>query len=227
MRKFGSFVRVGVTGEISILRCAAHVARCCALAAILTATGCSSRPSAVPPVKVNMDAVVSDLMAQHDTDKNGALSRSELAASPPLEDCFSRSHRNEKDEISADELKSTLRRVFDPGTAVVSATCAIRRNGQPLAGANVKFVPLPEFKDSLPAATGVTDANGFASLAAKPEELPSQAPKVALMTPGFYLVEVTHPTVQIPEKYNRQTVLGKEVSTETVYGGKLAIDLKL
>ena len=102
----------------------------------------------------------------------------------------------------------------------------VKRNGQPLSGANVKFVPLPEFKNSLPAATGLTDANGFARLAAPTEDLPSQAPNVALMTPGFYLVEITHPNVQIPEKYNRQTVLGKEVSTDTVYGG-LAVDLKM
>ena len=215
-----------MTGESSTLRCIVLFGRWCVAGALLVTVGCSSGPSAIPAAKVNISGVVADLRADYDTDKNGALSRSELAASPPLQECFARSHRNEKDEISADELKSTLRRVFDPKTAVVSASCLVKRNGQPLSGANVKFVPLPEFKNSLPAATGQTDANGFARLAAPTEELPSQAPNVALMTPGFYLVEITHPSVQIPEKYNRQTVLGKEVSADTVYGG-LAVDLKM
>jgi hypothetical protein len=47
------------------------------------------------------------------------------------------------------------------------------------------------------------------------------------MPPGLYLVEVTHPTAKIPEQYNSNTVLGKELSTETIYRGKLAVDLKL
>jgi hypothetical protein len=216
-----------VIGKSLTLSSFMRLARYCLCAAILTAGGCSGRPAAIPPVKVDINGVVGDLMAAYDTDKNGALSRSELSTSPPLEECLSMGHRNEKDELTADELKSTLRRVFDPKTAVLSASCVVKRNGQPLSGANVKFVPLPEFKASLPAGNGVTDVNGFARIAAAAEDLPGQAPKVALMTPGFYLVEITHPTMQIPEKYNRQTVLGKEVSTETVYAGKLAFDLKL
>jgi hypothetical protein len=166
-------------------------------------------------------------MAEYDMDKNGALSRTELKGSPPLEECLARCHRDAKDEISADELKARLERVFDPRTAVVSASCVVRRNGQPFSGANVRFVPLPLFGKSLPVGTGVTDVNGFAMIGAAPEDLPSSAPKVALMTPGLYLVEVTHPSVEIPEKYNRQTVLGKEVSKETVYAGRLTVDLKL
>jgi hypothetical protein len=47
------------------------------------------------------------------------------------------------------------------------------------------------------------------------------------MPPGLYLVEISHPTMKIPAKYNEQTVLGKEVSSETVYRGGLAVDLKL
>jgi hypothetical protein len=194
---------------------------------LVIAAGCTGAPSAVPPTKVDINGVVADLMVEYDKDKNGALSRAELAAAPPLQECLSMGHRNEKDELTADELKSTFRRVFDPKTAVLSASCSVKRNGQPLSGANVKFVPLPEFKESLPPAIGVTDANGFATIAAAAEDLPSQAPKVALMTPGFYLIEITHPSMQIPEKYNQKTVLGKEVSTETVYHGKLNFDLKL
>jgi hypothetical protein len=216
-----------VAGHQTIARRVALFGRLCAAGAILAASGCGSGAAAIPSVKVNIDRVVADLLSEYDTNKNGALSRSELAAVPALAECLSRCRRNGNDEVAADNLKATLQRVFDPRTAVLSASCVVRRNGQPLAGANVRFVPLPVFKESLPVGSGVTDVNGFAMIAAAPEDLPSVAPKVALMTPGLYLVEVTHPTVQIPDKYNRQTVLGKEISTETVYSGRLAVDLKL
>jgi len=193
----------------------------------VTITACNSGPARIPPVNVNVDAVLSELMSEFDTDRNGSLSRGELAAMPPLADCLSHCRRDSKDEISVEELAATLRRIFDPRTAVVSASCLVRCNGQPLSGANVKFVPLPVFKNKLSVGTGITDSDGYATIAAAPEDLPNAAPKIALITPGLYLVEVTHPSKQIPEKYNRQTVLGREVSTDTVYRGKLGVDLKL
>ena len=120
-----------------------------------------------------------------------------------------------------------MQRIFDPQSAVLSANCMVRRNGQPLAGAEVRFVPMPVLEDVLPTGSGVTDADGVAMIAAPREKLSGAAPKLPLMPPGLYLVEVTHPSVPIPEKYNRQTVLGRELSTETVYGGRLGVDLKL
>ena len=216
-----------MNGKITIVGRSARVGALSAAGMLLVATGCGIGPVAIPPVNVNINRVAAELLAEYDSNKNGALSRSELAAMPPLAECLSRCRRNGNDEITEDELRATLKRIFDPRTAVVSASCVVRRNGQPFAGAEVRFVPLPIFKDVLPVGSGVTDVNGYAMIAAAAKDLPSAAPKVALMTPGLYLVEVTHPSVQIPEKYNRQTVLGKEISTETVYGGRLAVDLKL
>ena len=97
--------------------------------------------------------------------------------------------------------------------AAALAASAEPGSAQPLSGAEVRFVPLPALQDVLPIGTGATDSDGVAMISAAEDELPSAAPKVAgLMPPGLYLVEVTHPTTKIPEKYNRQTVLGKEVS---------------
>ena len=60
-----------MTGESSILMCVVRFGRCCVAGALLATAGCSSRPSAIPPAKVNINGVVADLMAAHDTDKNG------------------------------------------------------------------------------------------------------------------------------------------------------------
>jgi hypothetical protein len=199
----------------------------CVLLSLLAWTGCGSGRAAIPPVDVDIEDIVRQMMSKYDTNKNGALSQSELAAFPPLEQCLVGCRRDLGDEISAQQLDKKLRVIFDPRSALVSANCVVRRNGQPLSGAEVRFVPLAVFDEVLPVATGLTDAKGVAMIAAAPEELPSAAPNVRLMPPGLYLVEISHPTMKIPAKYNEQTVLGKEVSSETVYRGGLAVDLKL
>jgi hypothetical protein len=191
-------------------------------------TGCTGGAAAIPPVNVNINRVVDQMLADYDTDKNGALSRAELEAQPALAACLVRCKPNQGNEISVEQLKKVLQVVFDPHTALVSATCLVRRNGQPFAGAEVKLVPLPALKDVLPTGSGVSDSFGATTISPPPEALPSEAPPVpGLMPPGFYLMEVTHPTVKIPEKYNSKTVLGKEVSGETSYRGALAVDLKM
>lgn len=200
----------------------------CAAVSLLGLTGCNTGPAAIPPVDVDIDRVVKQLLIDFDADNNGALSRGELAAHPPLAECLSGWRRDQGNEISAQQLRRNLEGVFDRRSSLISATCVVRRNGQPLVGAEVRFVPLPALEDVLPIGTGVTDSDGAAMIAPPREELPPEAPNVpGLMPPGLYVVEVTHPAMKIPEKYNQKTVLGKEVSSETVYRGGLAVNLKL
>jgi hypothetical protein len=198
------------------------------VAILIVTTGCTGGPAAIPPVDVNIDHVVQQLLVEYDADQNGGLSPGELAASPALAECLANCRRDPGEEITRERLTKKLRMIFDPRSALLSTTCVVRRNGQPLASAEVRFVPLPVLQDVLPTGTGVTDPFGAAMISAAPEELPSEAPKVpGLMPPGLYVVEITHPSTKIPEKYNRQTVLGKEISSETVYRGGLAVDLKM
>jgi hypothetical protein len=200
----------------------------CFAVAILGAAGCTGGPAAIPPVEVNIDHVVQQLLVEYDADQNGGLSPAELAAEPAVAACLANCRRDRGEDISRDQLTKRLLSIFDPRSALVSTTCVVRRNGQALSNAEVRFVPLPVLQDVLPTGNGVTDSDGAAMISAAPEELPSEAPKVpGLMPPGLYLVEVTHPSANIPEKYNRQTVLGKELSSETVYRGWLAVDLKM
>ena len=206
-----------------------HSATVVTLAVVLFgAMGCGSGPAAIPPVDVNIDHVVQQMLVDYDADQNGGLSRSELAAHPAIAECLAQCRRDRGEEISREQLTKKLQAIFNRQSALVSATCVVRRNGQPLTSAEVKFIPLPVLQDVLPTGTGVTDSFGAAMISPAPEELPDEAPNVpGLMPPGLYLVEVTHPTAKIPEKYNKETVLGKEVSSETSYRGGLAVDLKL
>jgi hypothetical protein len=206
-----------------------HIAAAlCLSVALLSATGCGTGPAAIPPPDVDVDYVVETLLAEYDANKNGGLSRDELAAEPVLAECLSQCRRDQGDEISGEHLTKKLHAIFDPTCALVSARLVVTRNGQPLANASVRLVPLPVLQNALPVGTGVTDEYGTTLISASREDLPSEAPPLpGLMPPGLYLVEVTHPTTKIPEKYNRQTVFGRELSGETSYRGGLAVDLKL
>ena len=45
------------------------------------------------------------------------------------------------------------------------------------------------------------------------------------MQPGLYRVEITHPTVTLPAKYNTETTLGREVSGDSLVGVDVHFEL--
>ena len=51
-------------------------------------------------------------------------------------------------------------------------------------------------------------------LSIDPSHLPADAHNMQGVQQGLFSVEITHPTVTIPPKYNVETQLGKEVSFE-------------
>ena len=83
---------------------------------------------------------------------------------------------------------------------------------QPIAGAEVKFVPESFLGPGLKTGTGTTDKNGDAMISQ-----PSRGgddPAIG-MCPGFYRVEITKGN-EIPAKYNTATILGEEVAGDAV-----------
>jgi hypothetical protein len=189
----------------------------------LICLGCSGKPGSLPPVDVDIPQLTRQLMETYDKDTNGSLSRAELASFAPAAE-WSQALR--KQEVSSVDLEQYLTRVFDRRIGLVSAACVVKRKGQVLAGAEVRLVPIPPLSDVLPTGQGVTDAHGGVMFSAPREKLPAATQRVeGVMPPGLYLVEVTHPNIKIPEKYNKRTEIGLELSSDTAYRG-LAIDLK-
>jgi hypothetical protein len=89
--------------------------------------------------------------------------------------------------------------------------CTVLRKGQPLAGAEVKFVPESFLGDDIKTASGKTSANGRARLSI-PVTNRKDPPGIAL---GLYRVEITKPGDNIPAKYNSETILGQEVALDS------------
>jgi hypothetical protein len=185
--------------------------------------GCSGGPAALPPVDVDIPQLTQQLMDTYDKDKNGQLSREEVASFAPAADWY---QALRKQEVSSDDLEQYLTRVFDRRIGLVSAMCVVKRKGQVLPGAEVRLVPISPLRNVLPTGQGVTDAHGGVMFSAPREKMPAATQRVeGVMPPGLYLVEVTHPNIKIPEKYNTRTELGLELSSDSAYRG-LAIDLK-
>jgi len=189
--------------------------------------GCSTGPSRIAGVQIDVDRAANRIMAQYDTNHDGSLSPEELAAVPAI-DINRRWYDADNDNrISQTELRNGLRDIFNPKDGLLSVACEVTHNGQPVSGATVKFVPLPELDGAIPPASGVTDKNGATMLNLAESDRPTNTPKrIPVVRPGLYLVEVTHDQLKIPDEYNSKTKLGKEVSGYTTAGGPIQIRLK-
>jgi YD repeat-containing protein len=180
----------------------------------------------VPGVRVDAERISQAILEQYDQDRDGRLSQGELASLPPIAGNRSWYDYDKDGQISGDELRAGLTEIFDPKVGLLTFNCSVTRNGKPLSGANVRFVPLPALQDAIPPVAGVTDKFGCAEMALAAEDLPANAPtRVALVRPGLYLVQITHPEMSVPEEYNVSTKLGQEVSRFTTAGASKAIRL--
>ena len=211
----------------TISRSRALILRLAAIVGLLQLFGCSGPPSRIVGVKIDVQQAAERIIAEFDKDHNGSLSQDELAAVPAVNVNRKWYDADKNGQISQEELRKGLRDIFNPKDGLLSVACEVTRNGQPLSGALVKFVPMPELDGTIPSANGVTDSHGSAFLNLADEDRPKNTPpKIPVVRPGLYLVEVTHDQIKIPEEYNSKTEIGKEVSGFTTAGGALKIQLK-
>jgi hypothetical protein len=197
------------------------------MACLVALVGCSSGPKRIPAPDVSPADLTARLIEDFDADGNGALSTGELENAPSLVAMFNSYDDDKNKELSADELEGGLARIFDGKGAITSASVRITHNGKPLSGATVYFVPEPFLDGELAVAGGITATNGIADLSVREEELPPNSPKErGLIQPGLYFIEVTHPAVKVPEKYNKQTMLGSAVCGDVTIKGPIHLALK-
>lgn len=194
---------------------------------LLSLAGCNQGPGRIPGVDVSVERVAENIVHEYDKDGSGTLSQKELASVPAVEVNRSWYDVDHDGEISTSELRAGLAVIFDAKIGLLSAWCNVSRNGRPLPGALVEFVPLPELQGAVPPASATTDDQGIAKMAVADDDLPANSPRsLSLVRPGLYLVKVTHPTISIPPKYNTDTTLGKEISNHSTASGPLKINLK-
>jgi hypothetical protein len=159
----------------------------------------------VDPVAASADAI-----EQYDKDGDGLLDKTELKACQALLKEFNVYDESGDEKLSAVEIGAQLEEMYRTGAGMTQVNCSVTMDGQPLSGATVKFVPEAFLAEKIPPAEGVTNSSGGASMGIAPDELPKELRRHSLMRVGIYRVEITHPTKEIPAKYNTESELGFE-----------------
>jgi hypothetical protein len=178
----------------------------------LQATPVSRGPKRVYPPAIDAKKAGTKAIELFDKNKDGKLSGDELDKCPGLKAAMAQVDPDGKGEVTADMITARIVAWQNTKLGRMSLRCSVMHNGEPLPGANVKFVPEPflGLDQKKYTATGKTDDNGNAMLS-----LPSLGPaELPGVPPGFYRVEVTKEKMKIPAKYNKETTLGQEVALD-------------
>jgi hypothetical protein len=183
------------------------------IAVILGSAGCSQRPGAIRPPKVNASAAASAAIEQYDRNGDGKLAKDEWQASPALAAVATQYDKNGDSELTVEEIEAGIGTWQQTGIGARTVPFEVRWNGQPLAGATVRLEPAPFLGGAVKGASGQTSASGSGQFNMSSEDRPKNAPNMPLMQPGLYHVLVTHPSIKIPPKYNTETTIGIEVSS--------------
>jgi len=172
----------------------------------LVGCGNSGPPAVVPDLP---DSSAADkAMELYDTNHDGFLDANELEKVPGLKAAIKQVDTDHDGKISKQEIADRIKFWADLGMGRLSTKCRVTKNGKPLAGAKVVFVPEKFLGGTIQSGSGTTSALGYADVASP------YAPDASVqgLSPAFYRVEITKDGEQIPAKYNTETTLGAEIS---------------
>jgi hypothetical protein len=167
-------------------------------------------PRRFPVPKIDAKGAGAKAIELYDANHDGKLSGEELDKCPGLKAALHEVDPDGSGEITADMIAARIEAWQRSKLARMTVSCKVLLDGEPMAGAEVKFVPEKFLGKNLKVATGKTDANGMAMLSI-PTVGPGDPPGVA---PGFYRVEITKADEKIPAEYNTDTIFGQEVATD-------------
>lgn len=171
--------------------------------------GCGSG-LALPPVSPS--GAASSAMEMYDANSDGALDETELVACPALKAELFEYDSNVDRKLDEEEIYQRLETMYERKVGLTWADCQVTLDGKPLEGATVKYVPDPMLgENTTQPAEGVTDSSGIAQLCVAPEYIPEDLRDRKMLQVGLYRVEITHPSLEIPARYNTNTELGFEV----------------
>ncbi len=210
----------GAPGRSFFVRSALFILVC------LAGTGCGNSPSAYPVPEFDAEASTSQVFKTYDTDADGLLDATEAASCVGLADKIGLLDTNDDGKLAPEELANRIRAWTASNTGILNLPCYVTLDGRPLSGAKVSLEPVDFLGETLIPASGITYTNGGCSLEMDPDKVPKELSRILGVQPGLYKVVITHDTIQIPSKYNKQTTLSLEVSQETILPQGVRFDLK-
>jgi EF hand len=183
---------------------------------VLLAAGCSDR---VPVPNVKPEQAAQQALAEFDADHDGRLDTAELERCPALRFSAALIDKDKDGTLSASEIADRIASYKEKKIGLILVTCRVTLDGMPVAEARIRFTPEKFMGPKLSPAEGVTDTTGLAVIKTEGQDLPGTQC-------GFYRVEISKMDwglEVIPNRYNRETILGVEVSPDTVGNGPLRL----
>lgn len=183
------------------------------LLALVTAS-CNSGPARVYQPGIDASSAGSQAMEMYDTNGDGVVAGAELDKAPGLKAALPRLDTNGDKGVSADEIAARVRAWQDMRTGMASVRCHVTLDGQPLVGAKVVFEPESFLGDEIKTAFGTSNSFGDAAPTIPPDQRPDPTLPGGVHF-GLYQVRISkeeNGIEKLPERYNKHTTLGQEVS---------------
>jgi hypothetical protein len=185
------------------------IARLAPLALLLLLLGCGG-PERFEPPDVDPADAAAEAIRLYDRNQDAALSADELQQCPGILARLPLYDQDNNGSVDQPEIEARLEKLFQHGVGGTQLGCYVSFQGRPLADARVTLEPEPYLGNEVQAASGTTNGSGATQLGIPPECLPSHLERLNAVHYGTFKVRVTHPTIEIPAKYNSQTQLGYE-----------------
>ena len=172
--------------------------------------GCSRGPSRIKPPDVDPESAADAAIELYDSDKNGALSATELEKCPGILAELKKYDSDANGAVSRDEIVFRISALRRHSVGLTRLNCDVKLNGRGISNAAIEFEPEPYLGEEVKTARGTTNERGVAQMAIPSEELPEDQRDLKAVHYGTYKVRITHPTIELPPKYNTETTLGYE-----------------
>jgi hypothetical protein len=184
---------------------------------LLSQSGCLNEPKRIVPPSVDADAAGQEAMKLFDKNNDNKISGAEFDKVPSLLQALPTIKSTKEKGITAADVTARIKAWQLTKIGRIGGVFAmVTRNGKPLAGAEVKFVPEKFMGGNMPECKGTnpTGQDGGVEIS---EPVNPGDPKG--VPPGYYRVEITLPDGSIPAKYNTQSIFGEEVCPDVRRGG--------
>jgi hypothetical protein len=195
--------------------------------ALACLVGCSHEGYPAPS-RFDAEGAGRAAIVEYDTNGDGKISGRELNRCPGVKAAINQIDPSGNGEVTSETITARLRAWEKSKVGRISLWCRVVHNGRPVPDAEVKFVPEKFLGPYTGTATGTTDKNGVAIMCERGSIAAGGAQGIAT---GFYRIEITKRGVNIPAKYNKDSILGLEIAIDadwiTKCGGKpIEFDLK-
>jgi hypothetical protein len=172
---------------------------------VILLAGCGDRPARVSVPDWDPSGFTGAILEKLDRNGDSLVDKSELADAPGLASGARSIDTNGDGSLSREELEARFAKYREWRLGLTSKEFRVTYNGRPLVGAEVRLVPEFFLTDLIEPASGTTIAQGLVR-----PSIPDQ--QMALMRVGYYRVEVTSPSVNLPAMFNSATTVGVEVA---------------